>query len=589
MTRNLLNEAGIEYKPSSRNLLDEANINYEEKEEQPTEKTSSLGALLRAAGRAPYDLAESLGAPHEKLIYPDWIKEKEYDKLQHPLAETAGSLLWGGPLLKELGISGKGIRGLKTLKDISNIKNINKNVEEAEQNHQQSSENVKNVQDFYGKSSIPSMRAALERAHLKMKSLENENPSGRSLSEQEPTNLQNRLPGSTGENLVPESRLITQNETREIQPYLGKGKQNDVLFQNTMNKMIKSNRAEIGSGYDKLKQTFENKNIELTKTKDISQIHKELRELISKGGLDTPEAKQLASDLNNTGKDKNISASSLLTQFRTLDKLAKQSYNKSFERNESLTEQQRNDYKNQAEEYQRQAKKLSDLLEDKVDPDFGKTLKQLNNSWRRYASLYKNPLGREIESQRGISGNNIFQKMRGEDAGQKLLQELTLSNPHATRAAIGHTYAENPEELLEAPEFEQQFIQSNPHLQGYMQRIKQSLQGEQAAERTAQKRQEEAMRVEKAYKEDVQLEKLKSEARDTAQQIEHWDEAIKDLEKAMKNEKANYYEKLELSMKLENARQNKERLKKIGGKLGSALLILGGIDTAISKVLKIFK
>ncbi len=406
----------------------------------------------------------------------------------------------------------------------------------------------------------------------------------------EQINLSNRLPGATGESLVPEAQSNTTNIESQIQRYLGHGEQqHDVDYQNSMNQLIRQGRSQLSEGYNDLRNQFNDRNVEITSTKSVKDIQQELRKLISEGGYDNPEARELANQLQSADKGKTVPASKLLTQFQTADKLAKLATQKSFERNQNLTQEQREFFSKQAEQFREQAEKIASLLEEQVNPEFRNQLQQLNSGWRQYASLYKNPLARKIESGRGISGNNILNQLRGEDIGQRLLRSLTLSNPEANHAAIAHTYASNPRGLLESPQYEQQFIQQNTSLPQYQRQLQESIQGEQRAQKLAFERQEEAYRVERAYQEDVELEKIKSEAKKIASEIEKWNQAIKDFEKALKNEKLTLKEKMEIGARLNDARKNVNRLKSIGKKALGYSLIAGIGDTAINKFLNIFK
>lgn len=552
--------------------MKEFNSYQDHKEEKPNEETSSIGAFLRSAGRGPYDLAENLGVPHDKLIYPQFIHEKPGD-IQHPIAKFAGSSVWGGPILKELGLLGKVAQGFKGIKNIGQLHQDAARTEEAANQAKTEQQQFADLlQSRYGKSKIPSIQRALNEAHAKQLTLQEKYPNEQALSQQEPTDLSNRLPGATGEHLLPQAQNQTRLANRETSQYLGRGnpEPHDVMYQNIMNQMIRGNRAELSRGYNQLGQTFENRNITLPRTRDINEAHQELRRVISEGGLDSPEARALAHDLSSS-ENQDIPAADMLRQFRSADKLSKLASRKSFERNENLTEEQRNNFRRQAHEYRTQANRLQDILERDVDPQFASTLQNLNRGWRQYASLYENPLARKIESGRGISGNNILEQMRGDDIGQQLLRELTRSHPEAQRSAIGHTYAEHPDRLLNASPYEQGFIDQNPNLTGMIQRMRQAQQNEQIARQQAAARQEEAARAERAYQEDVQKEQAKSQARQYAHQIEQYEKIIPELERQASNVKSTMEEKVRAALRLEKAQKDLQRIKKAG--IGLALFI----------------
>lgn len=557
-------------------------------ENKPNEPTSATGAFLRSAGRAPFDFAEFLGAPHNKLIYPGFVHEKPGD-IQHPLAEFLGASIWPGGALKALGKGGKAISAYNRVKNLGKLGNLSQEAEGAEEAANQAKLDEQKFADAlsskYGKSKLPSLQKSLNEARAKQVSLEQQNPSQTPLAEQSPTNLQNRLPGGTGEQLVPQAQRATQAAEREIGQYLGAGQSHDVIFQNIMNQIIRGNRNQLGSGYNKLEESMSNQNVESPRTHDLTETQAQLRQLISQGGLESPEAKALADQLHQGNQSQNVPASDVLRQFRTADKLSKLATQKAYSRNESLTPEQRGQFLSQAQEYRDHARKLQEFLEQNVDEEFLPRLQNLNQGWRQYASLYKNPLARKIESGMGVSGNDILGQMRGEHPSQQLLQQLTQSHPEALRAALGHSFANQPQRLLNPSQFEQGFINQNPNLEGMVNRLREALHGEEAAQQQATARQAEATRVHRAFEEDVKLEKTKAHAREYAQQIEQLEKVISELERLSANTKATMKEKVAASLRMQKAKTDLERVKKLGKGIGYVLLY-EVLDTATKKAIR---
>lgn len=555
----------------------------------PGTETSSIGASARAFGRAPFTLAESLGVPKEKLIYPEMLHEKPGD-IQHPIAKFLGGLAFGGPVLKELGLVGKILRGASSLKDVSNMKHFENTALEAEKAHGGSDEAIKNLQDYFKEqhgSKNPNFANKIKEATEQRTQLEQQNPETTALAEQPKIDLSNRLPGGTGEDLIPSAQNEHQEYLEAGRKYLGHDEPNDVMFQNKMHQTIKQHKAQIGEGYNNLKEKFQNKNVTIPASENLQELQSSLRELVKKGDLTSPEAKDLAEQIHNIQGAHEIPASSLLTQFRTLDKLSKNAFDKSLETNKSLTEQQRENYKNLGDNYREHAEKISSLLESQVDKQYRQELSGLNSQWRQYASLNKNPLGKEIMSKRGISGSNIMQKMRGNDASQELLRNLTLSNPDALRAAIGHSYSENPESLLTAPKYEQQFLQQHEHLPEYMKHLRWSQNNMANAKKTTEQRQEEAQRVKKAYEEDVKIENKKEQARNKVSESQNKSGELTELIKTYHKHLGEYQEllkkhgntleqKLKSGQKLEDLKKISGRIKKISKNAGYVGLLAAG-------------
>ena len=548
--------------------------------------TSSIGAFLRSAGRAPKEfIANFLPGDHKDLYYPEFLREKPGD-IQHPIANFAGHSVWPGAVaLKGLGYGGKLLYGLNRLKDIKDLSSIEDQSMQADQAAQLAGENVNQFP-----SSIPSIKNKMSSLQQKQQGINEQYPSIQGLQFEPEINLSNRLPGATGEDLVPQAQTQRQSYVDQLSHYLGRQETEpmDVQFQNTMNQAIRVGRQQIGQGYNNLKSSFEGKNVSLKKTEPLKEAQSQLSYLVKNSDLNPQETKSLVSELSTTKGD-SVPASQILSQFRTADKLSKNAFKKAYERNEFMTEEQRNNAISQAEQYKKIAEKLSEILEEQVNPDFRSELQDLNSAWREHASLYKNPLARKIESGRGITGSNILEQMRGNDIGQQLLRRYTMSNPSSLRAAIGHSYRQNLEQLLNASSYEQQFIQQSEQLPTMLERIQNAQRAEQQAAQEAERLRSEASRVERAYKEDVKREAAKKEAKEAAKQYSDLHEQEKQLLELLKQKEMSLKQKIELSAKLDRVRKDKKLIFGTLKKLGYAVLIAGVGSEAGNLLNKIFK
>ena len=517
--------------------------------------TSSIGAFLRSAGRAPKEfMANFLPGDHKDLYYPEFLREKPGD-IQHPIANFAGHSVWPGAVaLKGLGYGGKLLSGLDRLKDIKDLSSIEEQASQADKAAQFADQNV---EQFSG--SLPSIKNKLGNLEQKQQHLMDQYQSKTGLQFEPEIDLTNRLPGGTGEGLISKAQEQRQSHIDQLSEYLGgtETEPMDVQFQNTMNEAIRSGRKEISKGYNNLKSSFEGKNVSVKKTEPLKEAQSQLSYLVKNSDLNPQETKSLVSELSTT-KGNSVPASQILSQFRTADKLSKNSFKKAYERNEFMTEEQRNNAISQAEQYKKIAENLSKILEEQVDPDFESQLKNLNLKWREHASLYKNPLARKIESGRGITGANILEQMRGNDIGQQLLRRYTMSNPSSLRSAVGHSYNQNPEQLLNASPYEQQFIQKMEQLPSMIKNMQRAQRAEQEAAQQTEKLKTEASRVEKAFKEDVKREAAKKEAKEAAKQYSDLQEQEKQLSELLKQKEMSLKQKVELSAKLDRVRKDKK-------------------------------
>jgi len=563
---------------------------YMEKPSMPIagSETSALGAAFRAAGRAPFSLAETLGVPKENLVYPEMFHEQPGD-VQHPIAQFFGSMAFpGGAAFKALGGAGKVIRGAAAIKNLSNAKNIGQEAEAADEAHFGSEEAINNLQKFfkdkYG-TKTPNLEGKINEGMTKASELESQNPYDVPLHEQSPTDLGNRLPGSTGSNLVPKAEAQAGENSKLISELLGRGEQNDVKFQDFLNEKISSHKRAIGHGYEEVKNAFKNKNIEIPKSNDIKNLQNDLLELIKNNKMGTKEYKNLSSQILDIldNPSKTISASKLLEQFRTLDKLSKQSYAKSRESNISLTEAQRTQFGDEGKSYRNQADKLASLIESKVDKEFKNKLAPLNEQWRQFSSIEETPIGRQLSSSQGMSSSNILESMRGSDEGQQILRALTEFYPEASRTALGHLYAKNPESLLNASSYEKPFIQKVDKLPEYIEKLRSSKQNIQTAKSKELQLKEEAKRVESAYNEDVKHEQNIKKARDIADKLKEHEKDLKQQKELLRNRDLTYKQKLEANAKLDSINKNIDRLKKAGKNIG--FTVIGASLTGATKKL----
>ena len=65
------------------------------------------------------------------------------------------------------------------------------------------------------------------------------------------------------------------------------------------------------------------------------------------------------------------------------------------------------------------------------------------------------------------SGNikgNIIEKISGKEKGNSIMRQMIANDPELSRLALGHTYAEKPENLLKPNEIIQPYIQANPQV-----------------------------------------------------------------------------------------------------------------------------
>ena len=232
-----------------------------------------------------------------------------------------------------------------------------------------------------------------------------------------------------------------------------------LIYKESSNPMLRANRQEISRGYNNLEQEMAHENVTIPNTRDARQLTSQLSELIRNGGLHSEEATNLLRELDRVGENEFIPADVYLRAYRTSEQLARQANQKAYQVGK-LTDEQRQQFRDLAERYENQANQMSQHLENNVGDDVLPRLEELNSRWaNEVRALDRNPFHRKLATNNPINTPNMMQALRGDARGQAFLRQTIMSHPEALRNLIGHTYAENPEGLLNVPPEEMQYIE----------------------------------------------------------------------------------------------------------------------------------
>lgn len=587
------------YTPSSKDF-----DKYEEEEYKPT---SAWGAFGRSAQKTPLEAIHKILSMTPLSIVP--LEKaapslyKQGDKA-HPFATTLGEFAVPG-LAALRGIkAGTSLAALNRISDLaqkskyhSELKNTNKISSEADNE-------LQGFEDYLKRAYGSKNEASLLRASDKANSQENEVAP---LAKQAPEDLSNRLPGATGEGLIPEAENNTrqaeqgiESVNNEIRSYLNHNETHDVNLQRIVNPILRANRQQISSGYNDLENDLSQHNVTIPNTNTAKELTSQLSELIKNGGIHSEEATKLVGELDRVGKNETIPADTYLRAYRTAEQLSREAMNKARQIGK-VTQEQRQEFENLSQQYAEQAEKMSRHLEASVGEDILPRLSTLNRRWAtEVRSLDRNPFHRKLSSNNPMKSPNLMQDLRGDAPGQDFLRQVISGHSGALRNLVGRTYANNPEGLLNAPPEEMQYIERLPSLTGMRNRLQQaqqrhgqSLAEEQRVREHVENLARENSRISKAHEESVKKEKAKTEARKLHAELKEKQSNIErdiKINRKLREQKENSLKKsMELDKKVQQMEADLSRIKSSIKEVAKLIAKgVAGVET-INIIRKIFK
>lgn len=546
-----LNSSNNMSKVSDPDILKELN--------QPYDTGSALGTFGRTAARQPFNIyneAQKIFGMPETTI-PDYLKPQESDS-EHPLAKTLGGIPELGAeyfLFKKARPLIQALRGAGGLYSKINEKPAQEQANQAAQAHGAAESDLKAFSDFmkehFGTGSEPALKRKINQTTEAKQDL--------SQFENVPEeNLNNLLPGATGENLVPEAEAQTAAHERETSDYLlGPNEEHHVEFAREMVPMHESNKADVSAIYKNIEQNLEGKNIALPNPADAKQITQQLQEVIKRGGMGSKEAITLAKQLETVGKKDIVPAKDFFSSFRNTRQVASRIRHSA--------------YGQSAEEFDRRMAKademdeLADAMQKHLQAaPFGEEiLGQLAEANHRWATevkpVEKNSLFAQM-AKTGRPSGNILSKLAGNETGNHILHWHMEQNPRALRAALGQTYARNPRGLLNATPRHRGYVEHLPALEGMLNRIRSSLQNEQVAARRAQHLRDEARRVQGEFEARQRAQKGRKELEKKNEELKKLQKAEKEYVRLRNKKESTLKEKMHYDEELAKIKETKKKV-----------------------------
>jgi len=480
--------------------------------EEGQKRLSGLESLLFGKEQAGDKVAQSIGS-----ILPVAVGAEEASVLEKALRGALyGTSTGQNPVATALMASGPEFtanRIRKPLAQMGRQRELAELQDQVDPTERQLTDDEKQLQAVknemltqFGQGTVPSLQRSINLAEEEKEGL---TPS-LAIPEED---LTNRLPGAKGENLIKDATQRVENTKNEIKSYLGEGKEHDVKFAEILRKKLDKNKNEIGSLYDQSEKLLKDEKVVLSNPRSAKEILDEIN-IVSKNlkkGWRAPELNELGAELDNLGKSKEVSASQYMSTFRTVDKLAKLTRSKAYERGNS--KEAFDSYMKEADNLSDQAEKMRTVLDEGITGDALSLVKQANKRWAtERAPLYKNPIFRDVENKERVDNSDIMQELRGKASGNDIINNEVMKDPELLKSVLGQRFAKNPEKLLDPSERTDRYASQLPDLQNKMSLLSKELQGVDKAKTKTEELKTESKRIEAGYKESVAKQEKRTKA-----------------------------------------------------------------------------
>lgn len=629
---------------------------------EPTGALSTLGhSAMRAAPEAIANVMLKLGLTNPKIIEEALPRNESYEagKLQHPLADIAGSAIGFGPLgvetsvgfraipaisramtraapslLKRTGVhaleaggigalysppgqEGEGFGlgaliggalggpGVSLARNIPNIKRGGRNIanieelgaqrEQALGAHEQQKAIIDALKRQYEEqgAGLQTPESITRQINEKQSALQGLEPTANQPFE--PT--ENLLTEPPISETIPGLEKDIENIKREKSHYLSSEKPHGVEFAEELHGAVSHVKKHIqAQNYDPVKFYAKEAHIKFPRTDDVKQIDEQIQRFLGDkntiGEASFDKYREAMLKNHKPGHDL-VNAQDFIEQWKENRNAANKARRLGFKEGGE----------NQAH-WQKEAMRLQDIadkqlavLKNHLPEKIFHKLAEGDKLWKEHVvPFYGNKIyeqSRPLPNRGKIDAADLLHEIRSNEPGQAKVRELILAHPKLNRLALGHKYAKNPEGLLTASPYEQQFIDKSPSLKGMIERLKKAQFNKQVAEihQKGQERRFSELEEENKKLKIAQKERLK--AQHESKKLEDDILALKQKRKALADElhkgeitqaEFNKLDK-EYSEAIENKKSIKSRLKKVGT-VGAALYGVYGVSSAISNLMK---
>lgn len=385
-------------------------------------------------------------------------------------------------------------------------------------------------------------------------------------------------PVATGQNVeqataAHETALSNKDSVQsDLDSSLNKNAAHDVQAAARVDTLQNATKKDIGKVYDEVEGSLAGKNITIKNPETAAKIADDLKTLISKGGLNTPEAKALADKLGNFKESTEIPARDYLASYRTVRDYARQANQEAYK--PGITDEARQEAKARAAELDAKTEDMRGVLEDGIGAEDSAKLRDANKRWSTEVTpLYKNKVYNQIRYQ-GRMPDNIVKQLRGTDPGNVLLRKIIQNDPEANRNVIGQRYQAKPSEVHQPNANMQEYLNAAPDIQEKLANHAQATQD--VDEAVEAKKQAEATH-QNALSQNAERQKNEDKRAALQDKISKFDQHIANLEKLRSQKDISLSQKVKAERDLKIAKDAKAKAwhtMKLGAK-GIVYPILG--------------
>jgi hypothetical protein len=242
---------------------------------------------------------------------------------------------------------------------------------------------------------------------------------------------------------------------------------------------------------DLRKYAAENK-IQVDKSAEIDAMQGKLKDLeshykdIPGYETDTPDVKLLQTQLKSLEKPEFIKGTDVLDTYQTLHKLAKDAYDKIYERGSSLSQTEKTALQSIAKKYEGLADDVGGVLENLGDNNALEMLGEAKGAWKEYASLYGNPTFQYLEKHKALHPSTMANLELG-TRGNEFLNKIVASNPELRQAIFGQRFASRAshQKLLRPSDVHDKYLSQLPEVNDLVNAFRNAAEVENEVKATA--------------------------------------------------------------------------------------------------------
>lgn len=225
-------------------------------------------------------------------------------------------------------------------------------------------------------------------------------------------------------------------------------------------------REEIGSKYDKLEESLPD--IEIPGSPDMEAVEKELKKFTSDKANLTEEQKdsfrKALAATHPSGKSRKINGKEFFRAYRSLKRMEGNQRSKAY----GLSPKEHDEWIERANQTKKTYEDMEKIIENHFPKDTIKTLHEINHEYaNKVAPLHENPMYQQM-LQHGRYKGNMIEALTGTTSGNKILNNMIQNDPELSRLVLGHSFAKNPEKLMEPNKAIEPFVRANPEISRLM-------------------------------------------------------------------------------------------------------------------------